>query len=155
VTVDFEERLRRLPYIFHDPLKLNNKVDPKKLRFGSKIDSKDDEIKEYLTVKEIISPDILLLSNGVKVRLLGVKERPDRRTEAVRYLSALTRPQKVFLKFDEHRYDDDGHLLCYFYLWNKTFVNAHLIKKGLVDVDETMAYRLRQRFLGLRASAIA
>lgn len=36
---EIEEALKNLPYIFKDPVKLSRKVDPKKMRFGSKIDS--------------------------------------------------------------------------------------------------------------------
>ncbi|MGB9607967.1 MAG: DNA-methyltransferase, partial [bacterium] len=37
-TVNYEEEIKKLPYIFKDPVKFNRKVDPKKLRFGSRID---------------------------------------------------------------------------------------------------------------------
>jgi len=36
--LDFREELKKLPYIFKDPIKFDKKVNPKKLRFGSKID---------------------------------------------------------------------------------------------------------------------
>ena len=35
------------------------------------------------------------------------------------------------------------------YLKNKTFVNQHLIKSGLVGVETSMDYLAKQRFLGL------
>jgi site-specific DNA-methyltransferase (adenine-specific) len=38
--VDFKEEIKKLPYIFTDPKKFDKKVDPKKLRFGSKIDKR-------------------------------------------------------------------------------------------------------------------
>jgi site-specific DNA-methyltransferase (adenine-specific) len=38
--VDFKEEIKKLPYIFTDPKKFDKKVDPKKLRFGSKIDNR-------------------------------------------------------------------------------------------------------------------
>lgn len=37
--IDFKEAIKNLPYIFKDPTKFDKKVDPKKLRFGSKIDN--------------------------------------------------------------------------------------------------------------------
>ena len=43
--VDFGAEIRKLPYIFRDPVKFNKKVDPKKLRFGSKIDCSDLSLK--------------------------------------------------------------------------------------------------------------
>jgi hypothetical protein len=30
-------------------------------------------------VKEITSPEILILNNGLKIRLLGIKERPEKK----------------------------------------------------------------------------
>jgi site-specific DNA-methyltransferase (adenine-specific) len=42
-AADWDAEIARLPYIFKDPHKLDKKVDPKKLRFGSKIDNSDLE----------------------------------------------------------------------------------------------------------------
>jgi DNA modification methylase len=151
VTIDFQERISRLPYIFKDPIKFDKKVDPKKLRFGSKISADVDSQREkYYTVKEIISPEVMVLNNGLKVRLLGVKEKPDKNGAAVQFLKAKTRGQKVFMKFDTVKYDKENNLLCYLYLWNKTFLNAHLIKNDLVDVDNSFDYKYKSRFLKLR-----
>ncbi len=41
--IDFQAEVERLPYVFHDPLNLDKKVDPRKLRFGSTIDGKEDD----------------------------------------------------------------------------------------------------------------
>ena len=151
VTIDFQERISRLPYIFKDPIKFDKKVDPKKLRFGSKISADVDFQREkYYSVKEIISPEVMVLNNGLKVRLLGVKEKPDKNGAAVQFLKAKTRGQKVFMKFDTVKYDKENNLLCYLYLWNKTFLNAHLIKNDLVDVDNLFDYKYKSRFLKLR-----
>jgi hypothetical protein len=35
-------------------------------------------------------------------------------------------------------------------LQNKTFLNAHLIKKGLADVDITFGHRNKSKFLAYR-----
>lgn len=74
---DFEKMIKELPYIFKDPHTLDKKIDVKKLQFGSIID-KDSLSKreEFFTVKEVISPQKILLSNGLTVKLLGVKEDP-------------------------------------------------------------------------------
>lgn len=152
--IDFREEIKKLPYIFKDPVKFDKKVDPKKLRFGSKIDNSNYERETYYTVKEIISPEILILNNGLKIRLLGVKERPEKNGEANQFLREKTRGEKVFMKFDNIKYDEQNNLLCYLYLWNKTFLNAHLIKKGLVDVDTTFDYKYKTKFLNLRNGLI-
>lgn len=149
---NWKEEIGRLPYVFNDPIKFDKKVDPRKLTFGSKIDSTYCEPREYHLVRDIVSPDSLVLSNGLKIKLLGVKERPERREEAIRFLREKTRGEKVFLKFDRAKNDGEGNLLCYLYLWNKTFVNAHLIKTGLVRVDTSGDYRLMLKFLALQES---
>ncbi len=74
-----KKRLKKLPHVFKDPIKFDRKVDPKKLRFGSKIDNLYYERETYYMVKEIISPEILILNNGLKLRLLGVKESPEKK----------------------------------------------------------------------------
>ncbi|PIP16299.1 MAG: hypothetical protein COX46_03105 [bacterium (Candidatus Ratteibacteria) CG23_combo_of_CG06-09_8_20_14_all_48_7] len=40
-VVDFKEESKKLPYIFKDPIKFDKKVDPRKLKFGSKIEIDD------------------------------------------------------------------------------------------------------------------
>ncbi|HJH25894.1 MAG TPA: DNA methylase N-4, partial [Methanophagales archaeon] len=83
----------------------------------------------------------------LKIRLLGVKENIEKNSEAIRFLRGKIRGQKVFLKFDTVKYDEDNNLLCYLYLENKTFINAHLIKNCLADVDITHSYKYKDKFL--------
>ncbi len=59
IPVNFKDEVEKLPYIFKDPTKFDKKVDPRKLKFGSKIDSSYSEKKACYTVKEIISPEVL------------------------------------------------------------------------------------------------
>ncbi|NPV14036.1 site-specific DNA-methyltransferase [candidate division WOR-3 bacterium] len=149
-NIDFKEEIKKLPYIFKDPIRFDKKIDPKKLRFGSRIDNTTPERETYYTVKEIVSPEILVLNNGLKIQLLGVKEKPGKNGAAIQYIREKTKGQKVFMKFDEVKHDQNNNLLCYLYLQNKTFLNAHLIKKGLVDVDTTINYKYRTKFLTLQ-----
>lgn len=145
--IDFKEEIKRLPYMFKDPIKFDKKIDPRKLRFGSKIDNFHSERETYYMVKEIISPERLVLNNGLRIRLLGVKARPEKNEEAVNFLKEKARGQKVFMKFDDIKYDEKGNLLCYLYLWNKTFLNAHLIKNGLADADAVFNHKYKSKFL--------
>jgi endonuclease YncB( thermonuclease family) len=101
-------------------------------------------------VREVISPERLILGEGLTVRLLGVKSRPATSSKAIEFLRDMTRGQRVFLRFDAAKYDAENTLLCYLYLQNKTFLNAHLIKKGLADVDTTADYKYRSKFLEYR-----
>jgi len=76
-----------------------------------------------------------------------VKEKIEKNGEAIQFLREKTRGQKVFIKFDNIKYDEKNNLLCYLYLWNKTFLNAHLIKNGLADVDKVFNYKYKEKFL--------
>ena len=145
----FDERIPSLPYIFKDPLALDRKIDPKKLHFGSRIDKGSPARDQYHKVVQVLSPEILVLENGLKVRLLGVKEKPQTRQQAVDFLLRKTRGERVFLRFDSEKYDENGTLFCYLYLSNKTFLNAHLIKAGLAAVDERVHCKYVKRFSAL------
>lgn len=153
LKVDIEKEIKKLPYVFKDPIKFDKKVDPKRLRFGSRIDETSDDKATYFKVREIISPEVLVLDNGLRIRLLGVKEIPEKNGEAIQFLRKKTRGQKLFMKFDNKKYDEKQNILCYLYLQNKTFLNAHLIKKGLADVDTSFGYRHKSRFLGYKSQA--
>lgn len=144
---NIKEEIKKLPYVFMDPIKFDKKVDLKKMRFGSKIDNSHCDREEYYSVKQIISPEILVLNNELKIRLLGVKEAHAKNGTAIEFLKEKVSGKKVFLKYDTVKYDEGNNLLCYLYLQNKTFINAHLIKNGLVDVDTSMEYKYKSKFL--------
>ena len=147
--IDFKKEIQNLPYIFKDPLTFERKIDPKLLRFGSRIDGKEPDKDRCHTVKKVISPSELILDTGAKIHLLGVKSNGKRNTKAIQFLENLTKGQKVFLRFDEVKHDKDNNLLCYLYLKNKTFVNAHLIKNRLVNVDAALDYKMKSKFISL------
>lgn len=148
---DFNENIKKLPYIFKDTIKFDKKVDPKKLQFGSKIDKQPSKRPEYYTVKEIISPEIIKLNNGLTVKLMGIKQDFSKNGKAKDYLTKKIQGQQVFLKYDQTKYDTDNRLLCYLYLKNKTFINAHLLKRGLVAVETNEEYKYKTKFLQLLA----
>lgn len=143
---DIEQKLISLPYCFNDPHKMDNKIDVKKLQFGSKIDKDTKEREDYFTVKSVVSPNKLVLNNGVVIRLIGVKEKPSVNGAATRFLIEKTKGRKVFLKYDSIKYDADNSLLCYLYLDNKTFINAHLLKNGLVEIDYSIDFKYKNKF---------
>ncbi|HRN38694.1 MAG TPA: DNA methyltransferase, partial [Flavobacteriales bacterium] len=140
------ERKNRLPYLFQDPHRMDKKIDARKLTFGSRISEDSGEREEYFTVKEVVSPEIVRLSNDLVVRLIGVKPRADAIEEARSWLEEATKGQRVYLRYDADKHDEQDRLRCYLYLKNKTFLNAHLVKKGLVDVDDRRAFKYKERF---------
>jgi len=151
VKADLNKEIEKLPYVFKDPHKLDKKINPKKLQFGSKIDKDSGDREVYYSVKEVISPEIVKLNNDLIVRLIGVKEKKGANGKAIKFLLDKTKGQKVFMKFDTRKYDERNNLFCYLYLSNKTFINAHLIKKSFVDVDVSSNFKYRDKFLKLGA----
>ncbi len=146
-AVDYKKEINKLPYIFKDPVKFDKKIDPKKLKFGSKIDNSVSKQEKYHSVKEIVNPEVVILDNDLKVRLIGIKEKEEINGDAIQFLKEKLKGQKVFLKFDSIKYDDKGNLLCYIYLKNKTFINAHLIKNKLALVDSSLPFKYKEKFL--------
>ena len=146
INIDLKKEFENLPYRFVDFHKLDKKIDPKKLQFGSKIDKNSSQREEYYSVKEIISPELVRLSNDLVVRLIGVKAKKGANGTAKKYLMDKTKGQKVFIKFDNQKYDENNNLMCYLYLKNKTFLNAHLIKEGLAKPDLTLNFKYKDKF---------
>ncbi len=148
--LDVQPELAKLPYLFVDSHKLDKKVDPKKLNFGARIDAgSSGKRDELFTVKEIISPELVRLSNDLTIRLIGIKEDKKANGAATEFLRAKTKGKRVFLRHDSTIYDRDSVLMAYLYLENKTFVNAHLIKSGLVAIDDSFDFKLKKKFLTL------
>ncbi len=120
------------------------------MQFGSKIDKDSSTQREELfTVKEVISPEIIKLSNDLTIKLIGIKEDPLVNGKATSFLIEKTKGKRVFLRYDNVKYDNHNYLLCYLYLENKTFINAHLIKNGLVQVDNEFDFKYKDKFLTL------
>jgi site-specific DNA-methyltransferase (adenine-specific) len=146
----FDEKIEELPYQFVDTLKLDKKIDVKKLQFGSKLDADSTgKREEYFSVKEVISPELVRLNNDLIIRLIGIKQNPHINGKACEFLISKVKGKKVFLKYDEIKHDSDNHLMAYLYLENKTFINAHLLKEGLVDVDSNIDFKYKNKFLNL------
>ncbi len=148
-NINYVKDISELPYVFKDTIKFDRKINPKKLQFGSKIDSTENEAINTYSVKKIISPEKLLLNNDLLVKLIGVKVNKDKINDAIKFLQAKLKNQRVFMRFDSLKYDQENNLLCYLYLKNKTFINAHLIKNQLVDVDNGSEYKYKIKFLNL------
>ncbi len=150
ITDSFDEKIDDLPYKFVDTLKLDKKIDVKKIQFGSKLDAESTgKREEYFSVKEIISPELIRLNNDLIIRLIGIKQKPSINGKASEYLINKLKGKKVFLKYDEIKHDNENHLMVYLYLENKTFINAHLLKEGLVLVDQSIEFKYKSKFNSL------
>ncbi|MFQ5636763.1 MAG: DNA-methyltransferase, partial [bacterium] len=113
-VISWKEEIRKLPYIFSDPVKFDKKVDPNKLKFGSKISVEDNRLgvkrEEYFTVKRIIDAHLIRLSNGLVVRLIGVKPKIESSKPAMTFLSNKILKRQIFLRYDEKKYDEKNRL---------------------------------------------
>ncbi len=149
LNINWNLEISKLPYQFKDPIKFDKKVDPKKLKFGSKIDFSESSRQDFFSVKNIISPEEIILSNNLKVKLLGIRSKKEAFDKAINFLATKLKNQRVFIKYDGIKYDSNGNLLVYLYLKNKTFINAHLVKNGLVEVDTEKEYLYKNKFIKL------
>ena len=131
----------KLPYIF------DKKIDIKKNKFGSKIDNSEEKREDLFSVKEVISPNKILLNNGMEIKLLGIKEKDNFTLQAINYLKEKFNKRKIYLKYDLQKYDKNNNLMCYVYLDNKTFINNHLIRTGFVDVETNFDYSCKEKFI--------
>ncbi|MDZ7269815.1 MAG: DNA methyltransferase [candidate division KSB1 bacterium] len=150
--IDFHAEIAKLPYIFRDRVRFDRKVDPRRRHFGSKISGREQEEITYYSVARVEAPHLLELSGGLKIRLLGIKPLPERERAAIEFMQKLVAGQKVFLKFDQPEYDENNRRWAYLYLKNKTFINMHLLKRGLAEVDTTQEFRVKQRMLQVAGS---
>lgn len=147
---NFAERIEKQPYIFRDPLKLDKRFDPRDLPFRSKIaEAQAPQNEESYLVKAIETPEILLLQPHLCIRLIGVRTDPRNQDAAISFLQVRAQGKRVTLKFDGEMFDEHNRLRCYVYLENKTFLNAHLIKRGLALPDRESTYRFRSKFISL------
>lgn len=147
--VSFEEEILKLPYVFKDPIKFDKKINPKKLMFGSVIDKNSNVKDNFFSVKKILSPEYFILNNDLTIKLIGIKENKIKTKKAVDFLEKKLNKQKVFLRYDSVKFDNNNNLMCYLYLKNKTFINAHLLKSKLVDIDDRNDYKYKRKFLEL------
>ena len=151
---DWNLAVKNLPYQFQDPLQVDKKMDPRKMKFGSRVSAGDDpgngQREDFFSVKKIIDVNLVQLNNEMVVRLLGVKPLGGKEREALEFLNKKIGKGRVYLKFDAQKYDGKNRLLAYLYMKNKTFINAHLIKRGLAEVDSEIPFRMMPKFFRLR-----
>lgn len=154
-SLDYVNMKDELPYLYHDPHKMDKKVDVKRLSFGSKIDDSGAQPREdYHSVRNIIDTNTLVLDNGLTIRLMGIKQKAGTNGNAVSFIADKVKGHKVYLRYDTVKFDGANTMLCYLYLDNRTFINAHLLKAGLADVDENIDFKYKEKFIKLRDDAV-
>ena len=132
-----------MPYIFRDPVPIDRKIDPRRNTFGSKINASNKSQSNLAKVVDVPEPNVVVLNNGNRVKLLGIRVIKRKRRAAITKLKALVDGKKVFIGSDDKTDDSFGYL----YLQNKTPINRHLIRSGLVSVDTSYDYRFKKSFV--------
>ena len=98
----------------------------------------------YYDVEKVFDGDTILLSNGDKVRLLGVNtpEIAGRNKlaeaggdAAKAWLKQVLAHRKVFLQSDVEKQDKYQRRLAYVFTENKEHINLELVKRGLATVN--------------------
>ncbi|MFO7890409.1 MAG: DNA methyltransferase [bacterium] len=150
LNINWKKEIQKLKYIFNDPIKFNKKIDPNKMKFGSKINISDGisgaKREEYFYVKKIIKPNLIKLSNNLIIKLIGVKPFEKKQKDAIKFLENKILKRPIFLKYDKMKYDKENNLMAYVYMKNRTFINAHLIKNQLCGLDDKYDFKYKQKF---------
>lgn len=153
-ALDHKQEIRQLPYVFKDPVHFEKKIDPRKRTFGSKIelDQKDD--MQYFRMQRVIAPNLIELDNDQIIRLMGIRAKSGRESEAMGWLWEKLKGQNIFLRHDKVRHDESNILLSYIYLKNKTFVNLHLLRTNLVQIDTAIPFKHFEKFNAIQQEEI-
>ena len=110
---------------------------------------------QILICTKVIDGDTIVLSNGEKVRLIGV-DTPETKhpqkpveyfgKEATAFTNKMVGGKVVKLKYDVQRRDKYGRLLAYVYLVDGTFLNAEIIKQGYGHVYTKVPFKYLEKF---------
>ncbi len=127
---------------------------------SSGVNKSVDISREYVIVKRVVDGDTFLLSNGDRVRLLGIdtpekydSKKLDKDVEATHqdkktikklgelaseYVKNFVEGKKVYLEREPNYEDKDryGRLLRWVYLEDGTFINGKIVKDGYGQVYE-------------------
>ena len=97
---------------------------------------------------------MLRINNNLKIKLLGIHKKDDCVNEAIEFLEKKLSNQQIYLRFDEIKYDEEDNLLAYVFMKNKTFINSHLIKKGLAKTDKNLNFKYMKKFLEMEREMV-
>ena len=110
---------------------------------------------QILICARVIDGDTIVLSNGEKVRLIGV-DTPETKhpkkpveyygKEATAFTKKMVGGRVVKLKYDVQRRNKYGRLLAYVYLMNGTFLNAEIIKQGYGHAYTRFPFKHMEQF---------
>ena len=110
---------------------------------------------QSLTCTRVVDGDTIVLSNGEKVRLIGV-DTPETKhprkpveyygKEASAFTKKMVEGKPVRLEYDWQERDKYGRLLAYVYLMDGTFLNAEIIKQGFGHAYTRFPFKYLDQF---------
>jgi micrococcal nuclease len=118
--------------------------------------------EDVYKVKRVIDGDTLELTNGERVRLIGVDtpetKHPEKPVEyfgkeAYRFTQKMVEGKQVRLEYDWQRRDKYNRLLAYVYLLDGTFLNAEIIKQGYGFAYTKYPFKYLEEFRGYEREA--
>ena len=110
---------------------------------------------QALTCTGVLNGNTILLSNGEKVRLIGVaipktkqlnKSAEYIRKETSAFTKQIVEGKEIQLEYDPQERDKQGQLLAYVFLLDGTFLNAEIIKQGYGRVDARLPFKYLKEF---------
>jgi DNA modification methylase len=134
---DAEVSLNRLPYLFRDPHKLDKQIDPRKLRFGSKIEAGSETGRTY-RLAAVLAPNVVRLDTGIEVELAGLRPRAGNEREAMELLHRLVEGREVTLRFPMRSAVRGKRVRAYIYQ-GAADLNSELLASGLYIRKPTAA----------------
>ena len=142
--------------LFALPMLVSNPVSAQDYSAEAKFQTPFGKGEQVVTVKRAIDGDSLELSNGERVRLIGIDtpesryntklyrdaERQRKSTaellamgkRAALFTSQLVEGKRVRLEFDVQQKDRYDRILAYVYLEDGTFVNAEIVRQGYAQI---------------------
>lgn len=90
---------------------------------------------------------LLIMDNGLLVRLLGIRVQAGQLEALARYLQTYLLGKRVILRFEQPPEGDSQPVPAYLYLTNRLFINRKIIEMGLAEADRNGTYHLKNRFV--------
>ena len=111
---------------------------------------------EALKCTRVVDGNTILLSNGKKVRLIGVATTATKHpskpleyngTQESAFTREMVEGKEVRLEYDQQPRDNKhGHLFAYVYLTDGTFLNTEIIKQGYGRADTGFPFKYMNEF---------
>jgi micrococcal nuclease len=110
---------------------------------------------QTLKCTRVVAGDTIVLSNGERVRLIGVDipetKHPKKPVEyygkeASAFTKKMVEGKEIRFEYDWQRKDKYGRTLAYIYLMDGTFLNAEIVKQGYGHAYTRFPFKYLEQF---------